>query len=803
MCSSFLNYGLNSSLVKILHFFPPKSYYSSVRYIITKVCGSEFKMRKNNEEKWKQLKIPAPIYEDLHELRKVLKENFPTKNWKWEDILRFLIYLARVAMKLEKSPRFSQETAEPFKFSRINQTILDAKRFSSEFPTVYEGIIIGLLEKCTKLDRKTDVKTIIEYASLIVDLIDKSHSRSKELDKEVKRLLSELIKKGLIYEAITFSEKYFKKIVPEIMVSAALNVIDKNFVRARNIFLEALKRQDSLEKNLINEELIFEFYRRAMKRFKRGEKGRAEHPKDILKDLFSGIRGLENKLHFLEISSKYWREYLNYVPYDIFGTLYDELWEEYSEIYSRIEIIKSLIRSSLVDKAIEKWNSIKEKGFDLSSKRDELATILINNGYSEYVQKILLEDDELLSPYYYFRVAEYNLCKEDIDSAWDSLNNALKSMILLVSNGVPIVPNSLFLKKWYAKNLDELLSRIKSKSLADIILETDTTIELATWSYSSSGDAYGMKISVIRGNNTMTDYYLSIYKTISNINTLNATKEEKRLFGEILYRFLQLPNIKLDLSTPIIVYLPYAGYSDKATELYKSHFSSKKTLSFNDIDILKILSYALIETNNRAHLIEILDYVIEKLKIDDKQVVRNSEGGLKISADFIAYIKALVKKETLVHGPDEALSLLSNKNIKRLFNKLQQNQKLYESFEYFRDELIAEIIRTLIETGETDKAIDLIEKQRISDFELGNLLIKKLLEEGQIEMASVLINELGLDVSDEALESVLIYRLRKMDFERFNFMWKSLSGRKKENLRENIGREIGRYLVNKYFSEES
>lgn len=92
-----------------------------------------------------------------------------------------------------------------------------------------------------------------------------------------------------------------------------------------------------------------------------------------------------------------------------------------------------------------------------------------------------------------------------------------------------------------------------------------------------------------------------------------------------------------------------------------------------------------------------------------------------------------------------------------------------------------------------------MEKLKISDPKIGNMLVKKLFEQNQTEMASILINKLGLDVSDDALESVLTYRLKQNDFERFYLMWKSINRNKKEKLRGNIGREVGRYTVRKYF----
>jgi len=167
---------------------------------------------KENKNRWRQVKIPAVIHGDLEELKDVLREQYPTKNWKWEDVFRFLIYLARVATKLEHSPRFSQETAEPFKYSRIDRLIEDARKMSEEFPTIFDGVVLELLRISTEQKRKADVRNFLDFAERVCDmsknLVYYTTSEIEDSKKQqVETYLGKLVENGYDEEAIAFSMK--------------------------------------------------------------------------------------------------------------------------------------------------------------------------------------------------------------------------------------------------------------------------------------------------------------------------------------------------------------------------------------------------------------------------------------------------------------------------------------------------------------------------------------------------------------------------------------------------------------------
>ena len=382
--------------------------------------------------------------------------------------------------------------------------------------------------------------------------------------------------------------------------------------------------------------------------------------------------------------------------------------------------------------------------------------------------------------------------KGDIEKAWESLREAIKFGALTLSQKFSSItsnlpPNFLFVR---ANNSDKQLDSVRGKKLENLLKEEKIKLKVEVHSYSHSDnsimDLNGLIIDLKRDNEE-TRLFLKFPINSSNGKTM---VKEKRMLGELLYHLLNIPNVQTEFETPVLAYLPYTNHSEEVISLTKKLLLDKKNISFLDVENLKGISFAFIDTGKTEKLRYLLNLVL-KSNNNDRDFVDELPR-------IVLYITALVEYLTLVNGPNAALRLLSEKKLKKFLNNVRESS-IHNTMSVFREEMEVVVVRTLIKQGKLDDAEDIMRRLRISKATLGNELVKELIKHNKLKAASRLISEFGLYVQSDSLECVLAYWLRNNNFDRFYLIWMSIP-QKKAILRDNIGREVGRYLVRKYFS---
>ena len=388
-------------------------------------------------KKWTSLKITANMKESFDEIKEFLKREYYNKHFNNDDVMRFLIYFAKIAMELGDNPKL-EWINEPIKFESIDE--LDEKlrdisnNLDFDIGHLRTGALLGLLEMANNAmekDRKLGELYIdysIEWASRFK--IDVASYMESYFEDVIKKLLNGVydstrkigrkkeVRKNLFKKVERLVQLIFtrtpRKIISEIIYK---EVYSDNYDIAGGLIKRYLSGYDKGPFGFSNhnDEIYDNEFKSSLKRYLQSLDKNKRY--EEIKSMVFTVNSLKNKLRLLEIVC----EYTDVKP------IYEELLEKFS-LDRRIEIATSMIRvgkmcndENLTQHAIEIAKNTLKVMRELSHNeldflRDNFARELIRNDMHEMVKELAFPDEQ--PTLYYHLDMLYPKFKEDFDNGW-------------------------------------------------------------------------------------------------------------------------------------------------------------------------------------------------------------------------------------------------------------------------------------------------------------------------------------------------------------------------------------------------
>jgi hypothetical protein len=724
-------------------------------------------------EDWRTLKLPEEVFEAYKEIQKELKEKHK-KPFSNTDTMKFLMYLAKVALELEGNPKI-EGLAEPIVYTTLEKLDVNCQSVANEFkiPINYlrEGVLWGLLELAKEEIKNGNWKKCKYYLELARNWFNEyelSHLYvcREEISKMIADIINEIPRIGQnnpnrkkIHEQL-FKEledivlTFFENPPYNIIEAVILNEIrSQKYDRALRFLKMALRKSEDSEK------LLKKFLKEV------GKNLESEEYKKYVEELLRASTSYYQELNILETAS----EFIDVKPF------YEELISrKYLSPEDRFEIIKSMVKassneknSSLIEYAIsrakDEFKKQKDMGYNIYIRVD-FAYLLAEYGFSDKIIELKFPDEVPTMLYYLITgnfEEKWNKLKHIIAKhfcRWGVYQSSISNLFIPadmaddeLDEDVSIDLNEVFKKlkvkviwdwdekNWYEKTwrleveyenkptlyIPHLLPENVLEQLLKKLLESGAEPVLGCW---------------------------CIYdelRTIKLLKRIGCKNHADKLKDKLIKKIIEDPSI---YDKYIVVY--YEDFMDGgygiANEDNPEYIGNPEYVKFlhelgiNLLDILKKAVNDLFkkELNNRKY--------------------QRDETIVEACINILVYYKHY----------EEVFELIESGNI---FKVLYDDFKLFEFDEvsaertrYFevilkkhKKWLIDTFIDALIEKKGPKFAAEFILEHNIATSKLDQL-IKKLIEKGHIDLADKLYSEFGLGwFGHEYLEPILIFRFEK------------------------------------------
>lgn len=399
------------------------------------------KSRGTGNSDWRTLKLKGEVFEGFEEIKRALKAKHgkPVSN---SDAMKFLLYLAKVALELEGNPKL-EGVAEPLVYDKLakleaySRSVADYLGIPVEY--VRGGVLWGLLDIAGER-LKTSWREC-EYYMRLADswFADYSvHVFEDEVAMALKRIIEGIywvgqnnprrgeIREKLFENVENFVSRLFGS--PNLRVIGALlkgEVYSGHVERATGVLRRVLRHENYQNTDQIRG-IIAEFLRTLYRRV---------NPREftnIVEVLTRGSASLSQELFIIETASE---------VVDV-GQFYDEILKRtYLLPDDRIEVAKSMIRTAskrgdevLLSRAIEVAKAELEKlrkgqAPDLRRHRWSLSMTLLESGFADKILELKFPDE--VPTIRYHLLMSLSRLREDFEGGWEEFKGLL-SMVYSV-----------------------------------------------------------------------------------------------------------------------------------------------------------------------------------------------------------------------------------------------------------------------------------------------------------------------------------------------------------------------------------
>jgi len=399
------------------------------------------KSRGTGNSDWRTLKLKGEVFEGFEEIKDALKAKHgkPVSN---SDAMKFLLYLAKVALELEGNPKL-EGVAEPLVYDKLakleaySRSVADYLGIPAEY--VRGGVLWGLLDVAGER-----LKTSWREGEYYLRLADawfaeySIHVFEDEVAMALKRIIDGIywvgqnnprrgeIRKKLFENVENLVSRLFR--TPNLRIIGALlkgEVYSGHVERATGVLRRILRHENYQNTDQIRG-IIAEFLGTLYRRVNPWEFT------NIVEVLTRGSASLSQELFIIETASEL---------VDV-GQFYEEILKRrYLFPDDRIEVAKSMIRTAskrgdevLLSRAIEVAKAELEKlrkgqASDLRRYRWSLAMALLKSGFEDKILELKFPDE--VPTVQYHLLMSLSKLGEDFERGWEEFKGLL-SMVYRV-----------------------------------------------------------------------------------------------------------------------------------------------------------------------------------------------------------------------------------------------------------------------------------------------------------------------------------------------------------------------------------
>jgi len=696
---------------------------------------------------WRTLKLKGEVFEGFEEIKRSLKAKHgkPVSN---SDAMKFLLYLAKVALELEGNPKL-EGVAEPLVYDKLakleaySRSVADYLGIPAEY--VRGGVLWGLLDIAGE-----SLKTSWREGEYYLRLADawfagySVHVFEDEVAMALEKILYGIYWvgqnnprrgeiRGRLFENVeNLVSRLFSS--PNLVVVRALlkgEVYSGHVERATGVLRRVLRYESSQNTDQIRG-IIAEFLGTVYGRVNPGEFT------SIVEALTRGSASLSQELFIIETASEF---------IDV-GQFYDKILKRrYLLPYDRIEIAKSMIRTAskkedeaLLSRAIEVAKAELEKlrkgsTLDWKNVRWSLAMTLLESGFEDKILALKFPDE--IPTVQYHLLMSLSKLMEDFERGWGEFKRLL-SMVYSVRTReechfldsfelfVPVEfsevecclnPSEYDNPDFGRLRVSLLGSKGRGTYVTGILIETDDGVIL----YQGHLDTGEQKL--------LRELFAPLVRALLKEGVTIESDIDKILAAELL------KDLDKDLARALLVEV----------------LGSKASLHIlKDVGVIKLLDEVCLNP------VDALRMVLGNFSLDKPSMTYDLE---LLAVNFVKAL-AFVKKPEKLDGVLELIE--TGPLLEVMAERLKMDGPLpHVDFNEIRDRLVDSFIEGVAEKHGYTLASELVMRHKLST-SLVPWLIQGLLKEGKITKADKLASEFGLGwLGKGDLVTLIEYRFEK------------------------------------------
>ncbi|ASJ08191.1 hypothetical protein A3L11_02695 [Thermococcus siculi] len=690
----------------------------------------------SSKREWTTLKVPPEIHDAFKEIKKSLKDKHG-KSLNNGDVMRFLLYLAKIALELEGNPKLDG-VAEPISYETLKKLENYSQHISENFgiPVEYVrgGVLWGLLEiSKDNLDNWRVAEYYLKLAkewvgtytvnvysdevsstlASIIELISRIGQNNPHR-KEIQRRLFQSVEEIVVIAFLESPSRVIKALI--------LNRLHTRDLEGALGTLKRALKQGVFKETSELEELVLKFLGEA------NRVGGDEILFEFVKDLQRACSSLETELLIVENAARY----IDVKPF------YEDLSDRgYLLPEDRLEVVRSMIRSAslrndeeLLSYAIKlaKEELEKLRQSDVPSFRFERRHIveeLAKNGLEDKVIELKFEDE--VPSIGYYTIVTLSKLKREFHEGWREFKRLLNLGCKVNKKCPEIKPFEIFVHKNWVDIRAECLELSGTE-------EDLTQFAVYVW-----GDLYDLKTARIdvRCNNQQI------------ISLGLSTGLPEGVLAKLLGALIK------EGSTPM-------GDKILAARLLSS-VDSEKDLARN------ILKDAINSMNSHQILYFMGDsaflQLLNDLDFDPLELLNKALGEFFSENNKYfpyTYLKAFINALVFTRSPSEAFEIIENGRILDVIDKTMDNTlagKLHtQELGWTKTEMIDWFVEAMLQKMGPRYTAKFILEQEIATSRLP-WLIEMTIAEGDFETASKLASRFGLGwFGQRDLQALLEYR---------------------------------------------